>query len=895
MFAKLFKPKWQHKDARVRIQALANLATDSSELTHLAQNDPDTGVRLEAIARLTHLPTLIDLGQRSDSIGERARGRVVGLAANQNQYDEQLVTVFDWLSSNENVLKTLVADQQRHVELRKPALALIEDEDQLYQIAYDDPSREIQFIAANRITDIDKLKMLEKRHGKQNKRLRQLLKERLEVEEERQQFIQSLEACCEELEQLGQHDERWAQDKTQLLVLKQRWQQFENVPEEFVKRFADAEKQFQCRLNQHEEEEQQLQPLRAAFDALLTQAKQQLEQLESAPETIVLADFDPAFAANQTHWQNQTALPEKHQAELDQQWEKLNQKIQSVRNALSDDLQAVEQLRLVISHAQKMQQRKKSLISKRVLELQSEWTSIKRPQNSLRHQTEELELTFQKSMSALNARLKKESQDREQLTTQLQNDLQQLEQFIAEEQYSHAIDLYQKTRQQLQDDNLLPKKDLNQFTATLQRMTPQINEWRDWRRWGTDQAREHLIESAEHLSSEETLDPQERAKRVQSMRKEWRKLNEMEPGQQHKLWKTFDEKVTAAYEPSKQHFEQQAQQRQINLDKRTEICVSLEEIHRDTDWQHVDWRDAQQRINQQRKKWKQAGSVSHKDWQVINERFNHAMDALEVFLAQERSQNWKERLELVEQVEALLELEDLQEATEQAKQLQSQWHISVPSRQGDEQRLWKRFRAPMDQLFNQLKEQRNSARSEQQAAIEQKEALCVQLESWLELDDEEFMTLAPQYRNLKADFEAITGLPNHIYKKLESRWQQAAKNLQLRKRQIKLNQQLQALDSAQPTANEANPADQEGEKLCLQLEILLDIDTPEAYQEQRMQYQVARLSESMTSLRDEVDPQEQALKLLKQWHTLGMSTEAIAAQQPRIQIARENLMSTTTA
>lgn len=889
MFAKLFKPKWQHKDAKVRIQALAALANDSQELIHLAQNDPDTGVRLEAIARLAHLPTLIELGQRSDSIGERARTRVLTLAGTEKQYDDALVEVFDWLKSDESLLKNLVADGTRHVDLRRQAIELVDDENQLYQIAYDDQSREIQFIAASKISDTEKLKKLEKQHGRQNKRLRQLLKERLAVEEERQSFLSEVTACCEELEQLGQSG-RWAQDKTQLLVLKQRWQQFNDVPESLSKRFSNAEKQFQCRLDTHEEEENKLQPLRNAFEALLVQAEQQLEQLQSQPEHVVLAEFDQAVTSNQAHWNNQAVLPEPHQAPLDEKWQALNEKIQKLRHALGDDLQALDQLRQIIEAAQKQQQKTKPLQAKKILELQSEWTSIKRPQ-TLRDQIDELEGKFQQSISSLNARLGKESKQRDQAINELTEDFTMLDELIEKEQYSHAVDLFQSIRARLHDADL-PQKTEAQFSRKLQKVAPQINEWRDWRRWGTDQAREHLIESADQLKVEEELDPQERAKRVQAMRKAWRQLNEIEPGQQHKLWKTFDEKVTAAYEPSKQHFAEQAQQRQENLKAREIICEQLEALNADTDWNAVNWRDVQQKINQQRKKWKQAGSVSHKDWQIINERFNKAMDDLEIYLSKERNRNWQERLGLVEQVETLLELDDLQEATEQAKHLQGKWNITIPSRQGDEQRLWKRFRSPMDELFNRLKEQRNTARSEQQSLIEQKESLCAQVESWLELTGDDFKAAVKTHKDVSIEFNAVEGLPNAINKRLENRWQRANTALSQKRRQVKLDQQLAELDQLAPTPSEGDDASMQGEQLCLELEILLDLETPEAYQEQRMQYQVARLSESMTSLRDEKDPQDEALKLMRQWHNLSMNEQSIEQQQPRILAVRQALGTT---
>ena len=135
MLGGLFKPKWQHSNARVRIQALPSLGADSAELKQLALNDPNTGVRLEAIAYLSDMPTLIELGKRTDAIGERSRHRVVSLVSSSKRHDSQLVDVFDWLATNPTLLQALARDSERDVRLRKLAIEQLDDEALLYHIA----------------------------------------------------------------------------------------------------------------------------------------------------------------------------------------------------------------------------------------------------------------------------------------------------------------------------------------------------------------------------------------------------------------------------------------------------------------------------------------------------------------------------------------------------------------------------------------------------------------------------------------------------------------------------------------------------------------------------------------------------------------------------------------
>ena len=192
MLGNFFKPKWLHKDANVRIQAIASLAGDSVELIKLAQTDPDNGVRMEAVLRLSHLPTLVQLGHSAGSIGERAKQRVIGLAATDHRHDHQLADVFSWLQTNPTLLRSIARDTMRHISLRRHALETLNDQELLFDIALNDQSKEVQYLAASRLQSVEQLRTLDTKHGKTNKRLRQFVKERLELEQRQQQQLQQL-------------------------------------------------------------------------------------------------------------------------------------------------------------------------------------------------------------------------------------------------------------------------------------------------------------------------------------------------------------------------------------------------------------------------------------------------------------------------------------------------------------------------------------------------------------------------------------------------------------------------------------------------------------------------------------------------------------------------------
>lgn len=308
MLASFFKPKWQHKDPKVRIQAINTLGGESVELIKLAQTDPDMEVRMEAIVRLTHLPTLIQLGHSAGSLGERAKQRVIGLAATDAHHDVLLADVFVWLN-NPALIRSIARDATRGAKLRKHALEQLDDQDLLFDIAQADPSKDVQFLVASRLTDLEKIKQLDKLHGKGNKRLRQFLKDRLDQEQTKQHIQQQIENLCMDAASLGQKGS-WGQEKTRTRILQQNWQKHAaSATSEQSARFQAALDDFQQRLASFEDVESRVAPIRTARQDILNAAERQLNQLDTNPESFTLTTLDTELDSLKRLWAQQAELP----------------------------------------------------------------------------------------------------------------------------------------------------------------------------------------------------------------------------------------------------------------------------------------------------------------------------------------------------------------------------------------------------------------------------------------------------------------------------------------------------------------------------------------------------------------------------------------------------------
>ena len=62
LFDRFKTPKWQHKDSKVRLEAVKEL-NDDDILVDIAKNDSDTDVRKTAISRISDEQFLFDIAK----------------------------------------------------------------------------------------------------------------------------------------------------------------------------------------------------------------------------------------------------------------------------------------------------------------------------------------------------------------------------------------------------------------------------------------------------------------------------------------------------------------------------------------------------------------------------------------------------------------------------------------------------------------------------------------------------------------------------------------------------------------------------------------------------------------------------------------------------------------
>ena len=215
---------------------------------------------------------------------------------------------------------------------------------------------------------------------------------------------------------------------------------------------------------------------------------------------------------------------------------------------------------------------------------------------------EKLDAAFE----TLRERIHSQVEERNESFTRIEEQLAELKKSVKADDLKSSQQIEQKIINGLNRIKGLSAQRRQKVIAELEALQPRIKKLASWRHWGTEQAREKIIEEIKHIhENEKSLD--KIAKRIQQAREEWKQWDQSGEGGDHKLYPVFDAACTKAYEPCKAHFDAQRKQRQAASKHRSQVCETLEKAYEEEDWRNPDWKAIQQLIREQTARWRKLG------------------------------------------------------------------------------------------------------------------------------------------------------------------------------------------------------------------------------------------------------------------------------------------------
>lgn len=341
--------------------------------------------------------------------------------------------------------------------------------------------------------------------------------------------------------------------------------------------------------------------------------------------------------------------------------------------------------------------------------------------------------------------------------------------------------------------------------ARLTSARKELSHLMSWAKWSGTVSRDELVATAEGLAALK-LKPAEIVDTVSALRAQWK---QMEGGAAAKdLWERFDAACSAAYAPAAEHFREQAEIRQTNLDAAQIWLAQSQQTLERLLCEPVDWKAVQLSLNELQQHWRTMGSLGRKEKAELEKAYEAVRAIPAQALAERQQQEQMSRLALIAEVEALDAMQ--KSSVDQLKAIQARWQLqasTVPLKRKDEQSLWEKFRAACDQVFEEKRRVAESADQQRQQNLLNKQTLCEQAESVQLQDEKEVRAYLAQFSQAWQEFGAV---PRQQDQAMERRKEKILTQLGAQARELGRQKQAQKMKTLlQQTA------------LCQQLELQL--------------------------------------------------------------------------
>ena len=448
---------------------------------------------------------------------------------------------------------------------------------------------------------------------------------------------------------------------------------------------------------------------------------------------------------------------------------------------------------------------------------------------------------------------------------------------------------------------------------------------RDWHSFATEPKKQALLSKMEALI-DSSLHPTDLASHVQRLQNEWKSLSKGSKNQDEELWQQFQTAANKAYEPCHQHFDEQAKVREGNLAKRQTLLEQLQGYIASNDLDGNNWHDEQCRSVEQlrqlaREEWRRYSPVARNENLKLQQTFEQHMDRISASIESYFHRGKSSKQQLIVQAEQLSQGDDNARSINGIKLLQTQWKNAGRCNRKDESALWSEFRGHCDAVFAVRTEDIKAQDIEQLANQTAAELVIVELEKLQALNGQDYLDAAHNITELNQQYYAIGNLPRACRSKISTQFKQLSDTLNSRiatERQYIKDQAWQAVfvasdavrafewdkcdaNQAQDTldtaadncpaaaknslqaiqqrfdtpAKDADAQQQNELKLqllCLRAEILTGLETPAAHKAERMQYQIAQMSQGLGQV-DKINANSQQQYTLE-WLAIGAGLEA---------------------
>ena len=726
----LIKPKWQHKDAAVRRDAVASLRDPELEsaLPRLLREDPDAGVRLAALRRLDAYELWRERSTADADAELRQRARSAYLqrllhGAPDAPGLERRIAELDTLSGDE--LEAVLAQAEDRA-LRAAALERVRRPALLLERAASDPDPALRLAALGRIDEADALARLAERTRKTDKTISRLAREKHEAARiaagDAEAIAQRARQLCERAEALLQRPR--GERAQELAAIDAGWAELAaRAPAALAERLAGTLGVLRSDTDAAAAQRERLRSLRPRLDEVLAQ----LEHGDAGRIEPVLAEATAALAATAAE------LPERAAVEQD-----------------------------VTRLAQRLASLAAQSASRALAAPQAADPALPADPAALAAQAR-----FEASLAAAQEEGRRERERQGQRRRELDADVRDLEHLLEGGDIAGAHALHARIEAALAE---LPET--ARHDKRLLNVQARYAELARWQHWSNNEQRKRLCDAVAALAGS-GLHPDAVASRVREVRAEWQRLDVSEglpatdKGQRptQGLARRFHALCNQALKPARGYFDKRDELRKAQEQAIAALIERAGSAH-----ESADRATCSALRGEVVAALRQLDGVDPRQRKALAQQLKDALGRIDARLDGFNAAVVETKRALIVRAERAAQQADRGAAARELRELQQRWKEAGSARRRDDQALWNDFRAVCDRVFGELDAQRRE-RAEREAADQADAQAAVEtLEALRSAPVEEVRTRRRELTARWTDLDCRD-------RSLLARWQQAAEAL----------------------------------------------------------------------------------------------------------------------
>lgn len=243
-----------------------------------------------------------------------------------------------------------------------------------------------------------------------------------------------------------------------------------------------------------------------------------------------------------------------------------------------------------------------------------------------------------------------------------------------------------------------------------------------------------LCVRAEKLMEIEKL--KDAVRELNELHNEFKHIGPVPKEEKDAVWHRFKAASDAIYAKRDAFLDQINKEQVKNLDEKLRIAEEVAAFANFETDRIKEWNQKTQEILAIQKKWEGIGAVTRSKAKEVNKKFWSAFKAFfskkNVFfrkLDEEREKNLQAKKDIIRQAHELKESKDWDKTANALKDLQRRWKDIGPVPEKMREKVFQEFKEACDFFFGQRRNEFEKVESEQEVNLQQKDALCQELES----------------------------------------------------------------------------------------------------------------------------------------------------------------------